>query len=222
MKGPLQSLKGPGGTSAVAEWFCNMRLQRQTCKSSTQRAFHKARMKPPSEHDMLLGLLASLLVSGSNTSRFLGQIWFIRRALHAPEDTGWASAEPRATPKTSQRKTVMASNHTLPLHVTCTNSQSRIKNLMQLQDTVACLTRSGLLANSIRYQSAVCTFKRFGTRAVAATTLRRTNTVSRCLCFCSALACAGPRKSKSSWRRFQLDWLSAREASCRWTLVKFC
>ena len=105
--------------------------------------------QPLSEHDMLLGLLASLLVSGSNTSRFLGQIWFIRRALHAPEDTGWASAEPRATPKTSQRKTVMASNHTLPLHVTCTNSQSRIKNLMQLQDTVACLTRSGLLANSI-------------------------------------------------------------------------
>ena len=100
----------------------------------------------PSEHDMLLGLLASLLESGSNTSRFLGQIWFIRRALQAPEDTGWASAEPRATPKTSQRKTVMASSHKL--------SEPHQENLMQLHDTVACLTRSGLLANSIRYQSA--------------------------------------------------------------------
>ena len=120
LKGPLQSLKGPGGTSAVAEWFCNMRLQRQTCKCSRQTAFHKARMKPPSEHDMLLGLLASLLVSGSNTSRFLGQIWFIRRALQAPEDTGWASAEPRATLK--HRKGILSWRPT-------TNSQSRIRKI---------------------------------------------------------------------------------------------
>ena len=40
----------------------------------------------------------------------------------------------------------MASSHKL--------SEPHQENLMQLHDTVACLTRSGLLANSIRYQSA--------------------------------------------------------------------
>ena len=103
----------------------------------------------------------------------------------------------------------MASNHKL--------SEPHQENLMQLHDTVACLTRSGLLANSIRYQSA--------SSSDDLETDLGTSSKQSVAASLSARPLHGltPENSRSSWRRAHLDWLiSAREAICRWTFVKFC